>query len=257
MNLGTLLKAAEHFASKNSPAILTAIGVTGTITTAYLTGRASYLAYEMNDNRESVTGTNSDPKERFKERFENVWRLYIPPVVSGTLTVAAIVGANHVSGRRATAMATAYSITERAFSEYRDKVVEKVGDSKEREYRDEIAQDRVTRNPVDDKSVIITDTGEVLCYDHFTGRYFKSSMESLRKAENEVNYLILHQGYASLSEFYQHLNLATTVLSDSVGWDTDQLLEIDISTTLSTDNRPCIAVNFNHLPIRGFDSFGK
>lgn len=257
MNLARFMKRAEKFTIDNSPAILTAIGITGTLTTAYLTGKASFKAYDLLLEEDTRRHMNNEPPLRpdTKAMVQVVWREYIPAGISATVTVAAIFAANHVSTRRATAMATAYSLSERAFTEYKDKVVEKIGEKKNQEIKDEIAQDQVTRNPVDEATVIMTNDGEVLCYDRFIGRYFKSSMEALKRAVNEVNYTILHQDYASLSDFYMELGLEPTGISDEVGWTTDQLLELDISTVLSTDNKPCIAIDFNHRPIRNFDQY--
>jgi hypothetical protein len=257
MDLAKLLKRAEKFTIDNSPAILTAIGITGTLTTAYLTGKASVKAYDLlldEDTRRHAEGESpirSDPKAMVKV----VWQEYIPAAASGLLTISAIFAANRVSTRRATAMATAYSISERAFTEYKDKVVEKIGEKKEQEVRDEVAQDQVNRNPVDESKVIITGNGDVLCYDRFAGLYFKSNMEALRKAENDVNYLILHQDYASLSDFYDLIGLPPTGVSEEVGWNTDQLLELEFSTVLSPEGQPCIAIDFNHRPIRNFDQY--
>jgi hypothetical protein len=249
MNLNAFIKRVEKFTVDNSPAILTGVGIAGTFTTAFLTGRATLRAVEIletkNNQRIALQIDNGLDK---RECLGLVWKEYLPPVVTGLVTVSAIFGANHVSSRRATAMATAYSLSERAFNEYREKVVEKVGEKKERAYRDEIAQERVQRNPHDDNSVIITDTGEVLCFDQFSGRYFRSSMESLRRAENDINKQILSEGYATLSEFYQHINLSPTSFSDDVGWNTDYMMTIIYSTVLSKDNRPCIAIDFDLRP---------
>lgn len=262
MNIIRLAKRFEKLAIDNSPAILTAFGIAGALTTAYLTGKSTVKAIRMIDDKTWEVNRDRGPNAGFrmlepKEQIQLTWKLYILPATSAFFTIAAIYGANHVSTRRATAMAAAYSISEKAFSEYKDKVVEKLGDKKERDLREELAQERVNKNPVDEKSIIITDDGEVLCYDQYAGRYFKSGMEAIKTAANEINYLILHQGYASLTDFYHELGLSSTRLSDEVGWSTDQLLELDISTVLSKDNRPCIAIDFNHHPIRHFDKFIK
>lgn len=258
MDISKLLKQAEKFTSDNSPAILTGIGMAGTVTTAYLSGKASIKAYRLLEEEEAIRRVHLNNKELLEPReiVLLTWKEFIPPAVTGTLTIAAIFGANHVNSRRAASMAAAYSITEKAYSEYRDKIVEKIGDKKEQEYRDEIAQERVARNPEDQSTVIITDGGEVLCYEQFTGRYFKSSMETLKQAANQINYDILHQGYASLTDFYHEVGIPRTGLSDELGWNTDQLLEINYSTTLSTDGRPCIAIDYNTQPYRRFNTFG-
>ena len=52
MKLHTIVKQTEHILRNNSPAILTALGVSGTITTAYLTGRATVKAVRIIDEDE-------------------------------------------------------------------------------------------------------------------------------------------------------------------------------------------------------------
>lgn len=257
MKFAELLKQAEKFTIDNSPALLTGVGVTGAITTAYLAARAAFRVgldinaghYEpLMEGREPEVYTTTD-------LIKTYWKPFIPAAITGSLTVTAIIAANQVGTRRAAAMATAYSLSERAFSEYKDKVVEKIGDNKARAVRDEVAQDRVNSNPPQDSQVIITGGGEVLCYDHFTGRYFKSDMETLRRAENEINRLILDQGYASVSDLYSEIGLPPTSFSEEVGWNTDRMLTLVFSTTLSPDGRPCISIDFDLHPNRKYAHF--
>lgn len=248
MSFAIFLKRLEKLTIDNSPAILTALGVTGTLTTAYLTGKATLRAADLIEHE-------LPRNHEFKDEVKLVWKIYIPPATSAAFTIGAIIGANRISNRRAAAIATAYSISERAFSEYKEKVIEKVGEKKERAFRDELAQDRVDANPPTDNTVIITDNGDVLCYDQFTGRYFKSSMEALKRAENEINHQIIHDGYASVSDLYYILGLPITAFSDEVGWNQDRMLEIVYSTTLSPDNKPCIAIDFDLHPTRKFSHF--
>ena len=153
---------------------------------------------------------------------------------------------------RAAAVAAAYTISEKAFSEYKEKVVERLGTPKEQKIRDEVAQDRVTKNPPNERETIITGGGEVLCYEAFTGRYFKSDMETLKKAQNDLNYVMLNDGYASLSDFYNKIDLPTTSYSDEIGWTSDKLLELNFSTVLSDDGRPCISIDFMAAPVRDY-----
>lgn len=257
MAFDDLVQRAGKFAADNSPAILTAIGVTGALTTAYLTGKASFKAAEL--ILEKQKRLDEEPKSYpldTKEKVELVWRLYIPAAATGLLTVTCIIGANRIGTRRAAALATAMTISEKAFTEYKDKVVERLGKNKEQAVRDEIAQERVDRTPVSlTKEVIIAGGGDVLCFDVFTGRYFKSDMETIKKAQNDVNYQIINNMYASVSDFYNRIGLPPTGYSDEVGWNSDKLMELDISTTMSDDGRPCISINFAAVPVRDYDRF--
>ena len=253
MTLTRIAKQGEKLVADHSPQILTGMGVVGVVSTALLAGKASFKAADL--IRQEDENKDLDPKTNVWERHEKlllVWKLYIPAASTGLITVAAVVGANRIGTRRAAVMAAAYSMSEKAFTEYKDKVVEKIGEKKELEVRDSVAQDRVNRNPVDNQQVIVTGGGEVLCYDTWTGRYFQSSMEALKKAQNDVNYQVLNNYYASLSDFYDKVGLSRTKNSDDFGWNSDDLLELYFSTTMSDDDRPCISVDFRVEPIRGY-----
>jgi len=253
MNFLVIVKRVEKLVIDNSPAILTVLGVTGTITTAYLTGTASFKAAEILRKEGMIESDELDSISfSFKDKFEYVWKCYIPAVGTGAVTVFCIVFANRIGMRRAAAVAAAYSISEKAFVEYKDKVIEKFGDNQEQKVRDEVAQDRVNRNPLNEREIIITGDGEVLCYEAFTGRYFKSSMEEVKRAQNDINAEIIHNSYASLSDFYNALGIGKTSCSDEVGWNTDKLLELKFTTVLSEDNRPCISIEFDVAPVRDY-----
>ena len=243
MNWHALVKSAQRLAVNNSPAIMTAIAVGGTLSTAFLAARAGYKAAEHLE-RGAVHPQDLTPKEKFEE----TWKFYIPAVATAALTVSAVICANRISSRRVAAFAAAYSVLERTSDEYRAKVTEKLGERKEQAIHDEIAQERVRRDPVTSREVIITGNGKVLCYDDYTGRYFESDMETLRKAQNDINDQIINDHYASLSDFYDCIGLPQTGVSDAVGWNLDKRLELHFSTTLSDDNRPCIVVTFEVSP---------
>src|SRR4029077_13790029 len=97
--------------------------------------------------------------------------------------------------------------------------------------------------------IVMAGDSDVLCFDMMTGRYFMSTMETIRQAENKINYELVNHMYASLSSFYDEIGLAPTPYSDTVGWNVNERLEVVISTVLSPDNRPCLAIDFSNPPI--------
>jgi hypothetical protein len=232
----------------SSTTVLTGMGVTGVVTTAYLTGRASFKAAEL-IRREEIVKTLPPDKLTNKEKVKLVWPLYVAPISVGCTTITAIVVANHTASKRIAALTVASGISERALTEYKAKVLEKLGEKKEMAIRDEVAQDRVANTPVN-KEVLVIGAGDVLCFDLLTGRYFQSTVEKIRQAEIKINYEILNHMYASLSRFYDEIGIPPTPYSDTVGWNglTDRF-EVMFSTVMSPDNRPCIAVDFSHPPV--------
>lgn len=232
--------------SDNAPTILTAIGVTGTVMTAALTGRASFRAAEI--IRAEEEQRDLEPKEKIKL----TWKEFIPAIGVGAITITCIVGVNRIGMRRTAALAAAYSLSEKAFDEYKTKVVERFGDSKEQRLRDDIAQDQVNRSPLGKNEVVLTGNGDVLCYDSITGRYFLSQVESIRRAENDINRQILTTDYASLYNFFELVGLPATPYSHEVGWNLDDNLDIKFSAVIAEDGRPCISINYSVTPLRNF-----
>jgi hypothetical protein len=238
-------KALQLF-NQHGSTVLTAGGVVGTVGTAVLTGRASYKAGEI-VTRERVE--RDVPDIPTKEKVAMTWPLFLPPVGVGGVTIVSIIMAHRISAMKIAALATAYGISEKRFEEYRTKALERLGVNKETKLRDDIAQDRVNDNPPDGQ-VIIIGGNDVLCYDMLTGRYFKSNVEALMKAQNYINNELFHYQSASLSQFFEEVGLPPTNYTDTVGWSQikDGQLEVKISTVRSPDDKPCLAVDFNNLP---------
>lgn len=255
MRFSLVLKQAERLIANNSPAILTALGVAGALTTAYLTGKASFKAAEIIHEEESNRGYDlPGGKLDFRQKVEVTWRLYIPAATTGLMTVVCVIAANRIENRRAAALATAFAISEKTMEEYRAKVSEKIGERKERAVRDEVAQDQVRANPPSKNEVIVVAGGQVLCFEAFTGRYFMSSMEKLLKAQNDINRQILYDGFASLADLYDYLGLPHTDVSNEMGWNSDQEVKFNITTVISEDDRPCFSFSYSMFPFRTFSN---
>jgi hypothetical protein len=260
-----MLEMLAHHANKlkflvneNSTTILTAVGVGGTVATAVLTGRASFKAANIISQEQETSlaewreGETVLPPHEFSktEKAKLVWRLYLPPVATSVLTITSIIYANKISSKKIAALAVAGGISERALQEYKDKVVERLGPKQDEKLRDEIAQDRVNANPPRSGEVLIAGSGDVLCYDMLTGRYFQSTVEKIKAAENRINHEIIHYMHASLSMFYEEIGLPPTAYTDSVGWNSNIPVEVKFSATTTEDQRqPCLAIDFTRHPI--------
>lgn len=261
MILAKQAKLLEKLITDNSPTILSAVGIVGTVATAYLTGKASFKASEIIadaiEERKALGGFDDRgiANERVfwsnTESFKLVWKEFIPAVGSGVLTVTAIFGANRISARRAAALAVAYSISEKRFDEFKEKVYAKLTPQKQEALNTEIAQSRLDAN-TSGRPMIIAGSGDVMCYDLPSDRYFKSNMERLRKTENDMNQQAIHDSMpVPLSDFYRCIGLKPMPYSEEVGWTETMLMDIDFSTAMTDDSQPCIVINYDFTPIRG------
>lgn len=262
-NLSRIAKSLQTGLQKHSPEILTGIGIAGMITTTVLAVRATpkalilieeekrrinaELLVEAKINRQE--NCNRVAKLKPVQMIRTAWVCYIPATITGVLSVSCLIGASSVNIRRNAALATAYSLTESALKEYQEKVIETVGGKKEQEIRDSVAKDRLKRDPVVNKEVIITGRGETLCYDTITSRYFKCDIEKLRKVENELNKRLINEMYVSLNDFYYEIGLQATDIGDDLGWNIgDDLINLEFSSQLAEDETPCLVVGYRVAP---------
>ena len=231
---------------KHSPEILTGTGIAGMVVTTVMAVRATpkalLLLEEKKDEYETDTLT---PVEIIK----TTWTCYIPSAIVGGVSIFCLIGASSVNLRRNAALATAYTLSETALKEYQEKVVETIGEKKERDIRDSIAKDKVNNNPVNQREIIITDKGETLCYDSLSGRYFKSDIDKIKKSLNELNRQMLADMYVSLNDFYYELGLDNTKLGDDLGWHVDDgLIEVSFSSQLANGETPCLVLDYKIAP---------
>jgi hypothetical protein len=248
LKLNILAKQAKQAISDNSPAILTALGVTGTLTVAYLTGKATFKAAKILAEEEARREVDGDPQLDTWDKVDLVWKQYVPAAGIAAMTVAAIVGANHISTRRVAAFASAYSFAEKGFAQYKDKVLEKVGEKKEGEIRDEVAKQQMRDHPIRKTPIIITGKGDHLCFDAYSGRYFQGDIEKVRSAVNDINFQVINDDSASLSDYWSLVGLDSTSVSDDLGWRTDNKLDCHYTSELTKEGTPCMVITFRSQP---------
>lgn len=225
---------------KHSPTIMTAAGAVGVVTTAVMAVKATPKAMQILEGM-------SDEASKF-DKAKAVAPVYIPSVSVGVLTITCIFGANSVNLKRNAALASMMAISEKYYNDYKDKVVEAIGEKKEQTVRDEVAKKHIDDKPVSCSEVIMTEYGNTLCYDELSGRYFMSDMEKLRKVQNDINARIIDEVFVSLNEFYYNIGLKPLKNGDEIGWDVERMLDLRFSSQISDDGRPCLVVDYYWNP---------
>jgi hypothetical protein len=168
----------------------------------------------------------------------------------GALTIGCIIAANSINLNRNAALAGAYSLAEVTMKEYQAKVVEKLGENKEREIRDDISRDRVENNPLSRNEVIYTTHGDTLFYDPYSGRYFKSDIEYVKQVLNKLSRDMLTDGEnICLNDVYYELDLKRIDLGNHMGWSAnDGIIEADFYAAKAEDEQPCLVLNYKIEP---------
>lgn len=250
-SMSDMVNGIGLFIKKRGPEILTGIGIAGMVTTTVLAVKATPKAMQLVKEKEDYY----EIKLTKKEIIATCWKCYIPAAVTCALSMSCLIGASSVNLKRNAALATAYKLSETALTEYQEKVVETIGEKKERAVRDKIAEDKVKKDPVGSHEVIVTKSGTTLCYDGVFGRYFNSDIDTIKRAATKINRQIICDMYASLNDFYDEIGLSHINIGDDLGWNIDDgNIDIDFSSQLAENGTPCLVISYNVAPKYEFSS---
>lgn len=246
LNVSTIVRSIRASMKKHSPEILTGFGIAGMVVTTVMAVKATPKALQLIEQKKEEEETD---KLTSIAIIKTTWLCYIPSVIMGSVSVCCLIGASSVNLRRNAALAAAYTLSEDALKDYREKVVEVLGDKKEQTIRDEVAKDKVNKNPVANSEVIIVERGNTLCYDSISGRYFKSDIDKIKKAVNDLNRQMRDEMYISLNEFYYEIGLSGTKIGEDIGWNIEKgYIDINFSSQLTEDSTPCLVLDYSLAP---------
>ena len=236
---------AKAFFRKNGSTIMIvlagAASLTGVATAIYATPKAVIL---IDERKEELDVEKLDAVETVK----TVWKLYLPTAAAEVLCLTFLTCAATNNHKHTAALSTAYALSESAFREYRDKVIDTIGEKKEKAIRDEVAKDRVAAS----QSVIIEtpkNVGDQYCYDYISDRHFYSTVQKIKSAQNELNDQMVRTGVggcAYLNDFYELIGLRGTKFGADAGWDyyKNGLIDVDLDVILK-DDIPCLVIDFD------------
>lgn len=244
-NLMGAFQTIQKSVVKHSPEILMGLGVTGMLTSIVLAVKATPKAIQLIEEKKKEENVE---KLSVGQTIKTTYKCYLPTAGVAIASTACLFGSTSISVRRNAALATAYKIVETGYKEYREQVVETLGNKKEEQIREAIVQKKIDNNPVSKNQVIVLG-GDTLCYDVWGGRYFKTDIDKIKRAINELNRTMTYNEYVSLNDFYEQIGLEPTKMGELLGWKLSKgLVELNPSSHLGENDQPAYAVDFVTAP---------
>lgn len=96
-----------------------------------------------------------------------------------------------------------------------------------------------------------------LCYDGWSGRLFWSNPTKLERVELELDRLLLHEGEATLNDYYDLVGLPQIAIGEEMGWAGVKGVEMRVGSTITMDNRSALDVAFRNNPKHSGWALGK
>lgn len=237
-----IMQKIGTFMHKNSPAIFTALGVTGVITTTALAIEITPAASDVLDEIKDANGEIT-PKDYLMVTRD----FYIPTIASGVATIGCIIAAHTISSKRTAAIATAYSIAEASLTQYQSALVQELGEDTAKKIAERVAENKMNEHPVVEEDIISTENGVSLCFDPYSGRYFRSSYNELMRAQNDLNYILVAEQFVPLNTLYDLLGLEplAEVTGEELGWSSVRgLVEFNLTAKPAPNGEPCLVLDF-------------
>ena len=264
MSAKELLARALVFADSNSAEIALGTALAGVPLVAVLSGRASLKAddilMQMEIEREEIGVLDPIPTV---DKVKATWHCYILPILVGAGTIWMMIWSHKIQGRKLVALASAYTITDTAFKEYKHKVEELVSKKKVQEIEHAINQDKVAEMTMLDGDILATNRGDVLCVDFWTGMKFFSNATEIREAVSRCNNMMVDSVYLSQGTLYDEIGIPifTTTAGEpipgnveDIGWNAiNGPLKVHLDSCLDKENIPTLVMKVEPRPRSMFE----
>lgn len=241
---------------KYSPEILAVTGVVGIVTSAVMACKATTKVsaileeskatidaiHDCQENPELVEEgkyTDDDAKKdlaiTYVQTGVKLVKLYAPSVILGTLSITAMLASNDILRKRNAALAAAYATIDGSFKKYRERVIERFGETVDKELKYGVKKQKIeeiVKDPETGKEKKAKKTVEVVegidGYSEYA-RFFddgckgwekdaESNLLFLRAQQQYANDLLVSRGYLFLNEVYNMLGIQITKAGQVVGW---------------------------------------
>lgn len=236
-----ILSRGAVIVGKRSPEILLTSGIVTGVVAAVMGAKATLKLEEevdtLQEDRENVEklveagGYDDKPKELARDKayiytksFMQVAKIYAPAVGLGVLSISCILAAHGIMRKRNAALVAAYTTLDKAFREYRQRVVEVFGEDAELALERGAKVDREKESDdetPDTHSVTSPINPYVRYFDEYNMNWTKNAAVNktyLISAQNYFNDRLRATGHVFLNEVLDHLGFKHSQVGALVGW---------------------------------------
>ena len=238
---------------KHSPEILVVGGVVGLVTSGVMACKATTkLSAILDDRKEqielfdkvaanpemvkeeyTVEDAEKDKKIVKVQTAVKVAKLYAPSIAVGVVSIGAIFASNNIMRKRNVALGAAYATVDRAFKDYRNRVVDRFGEELDKELRYNLKTKEVKETVEDENGKKKTVKRNIkymdspmpsefaVIYDDGCAGWTKDPEDNkffLIQQQRYANERLKRRGYLSLNEVYELLGFPSTKAGQVVGW---------------------------------------
>lgn len=236
-SLPGVLGRTQLVLQKHGPTILTAVGLVAMTSGAFLAVKQTMKLEEtlaMNEDRVEASRVGPFETDRARQRelykayLKNVFefiKLYGPAVSLFIAGGGSVLAGHGIMQKRQVALVAAYNAVEKSFQAYRARVIEDLGEDKDRDYilgineKIEKGEDgrKTTTLDVDPSKMsqfarVFDESNDYWQREENYNQFF------LTTEQNIINDILLHRGHVFLNEIYDRLGFKRVPEGNVLGW---------------------------------------
>ena len=266
---GLAWSQAKLFTRQHSPAILTGIGIAGFAAAIPLAisckRKSDQLHMEAESEKRAKEDVSIDDAEEIalnkKEKVIIFAKAYWPVGATFAVSTACVILGLRGQMKRTEAVESALVIAQKELYSQRKAIEEELSKTQAQKIIDgakqDSAQDIISKSDTD--SVEKTGYGNTLCVDLWSGRMFRSDIESIRRAFNDLNAQMIESSdyFTPVNDLYFFLGLEPCDVGRYMGWsyptDYEKIYPNFTSGINETTGEPYLAYDFTIRPEYEFD----
>ena len=258
MKFKAILGAVTFTLKKYSPEILLGVGIVGAVGSTVLACKATLQAEAildehaekkeriddcvlLRDTSEVDYPVEAEKQDRRVLMFSTAGkfiRLYGPPVTLMAVSIGCILGAHHIMKKRNVALMAAYKVLEEAFSKYRRRVVDELGEAADAKFYYGEEPNGQKRTIVDADGTEHEQDGINLHLSGFArsfaperpdqmgswegstqwSKVHEYNLDFLNAKVDHFNNMLLTKGFVTINDVYSELGFAPTEAGMICGW---------------------------------------
>ena len=218
---GAILKKAGAKLYKNRSLLLACGSLVGLYASVVFTARAQKKADEILYERNEACNSPNDEEIMVpgkKEVFDLTWQCYIPPAISVAATTGCIIAGLYLDRKEIAALTGSVALLTANRNKIEEAIKEKYGEEGLEAIKSKLACSG--DNQVEVLKVVAEETGkgDLLCYEGYSGRWFRSNEKAVEEAEKEFSRRFKDGEYLCLNDFYDILGIEESHFGFQYGW---------------------------------------
>jgi hypothetical protein len=246
-NMKQKLNILKFKTIKNSPEILMYAGAVGVVISGVMACKSTLKLTSVLEKRnetlekiheavedETLEYTKEDLLIVYTSTALDIAKIYVPSVILGGLSIAAMIQSHNILNKRNAALAAAFTTATESFNRYRKAVVDRYGERADFELRHGIKAEKMEVTETDEngktkkKKETVDVAGPIDTASEYA-RFFDESCDGWNK-DGEYNLMFLKQqqqyandrlqaqGYLFLNDVYDMLGIPRSKAGQIVGW---------------------------------------